>query len=256
MKFRRTVLTVVVVVVTCYALLCLLLFIFQRSLLYFPQPRSVSTPGSKITLKADDADLVVSVVARSGSKALVYFGGNAEDVSLSLATFGQAFPDHAIFMLHYRGYGGSSGRPTEEANHRDAALLLAKVRSSFSHVTVIGRSLGSGVALRLAARAQVERVVLVTPYDSIANLAAAAYPFVPARHLLLDRYDSVKDAPGVRTPTTIVVAEYDEVIPRSSTENLARHFAPGVARVVVVRGTGHNTIQGSTDYFEAISSAQ
>lgn len=205
-------------------------------------------------LKGKDADLVVSVVSRNTHKALVYFGGNAEDVSLSLAAFAQAFPESAVFMLHYRGYGGSTGKPSEEANLRDAFLLIAAVRAKFSDVTVIGRSLGSGIAVQLAARSTVDRLVLITPYDSIANLAAAAYPFVPARALLLDRYESVKYAPDVRVPTTLVVAEHDEVIPRKNTNNLAMHFKPGIARVVVLQGVGHNTIRSADDYFRVLSS--
>lgn len=236
-----------------YALLCLLLFAFQRSLLYVPQPRAIASAASTMTLRSDDAELVVSVVRRAGPKAVVYFGGNAEDVSQSLADFARAFPDHAIFMLHYRGYGGSSGRPSEAANHRDAARLIESVRASHTDLTVVGRSLGSGLAVRVAARSPVERLVLVTPYDSIVTIAAGAFPFVPVRWLLLDRYESVKDAPEVRAPTTIVVAEHDEVIPRASSDALAARFAPGVARRVVISGAGHNTVQGSDEYLRAVT---
>lgn len=238
-----------------YAALSILLFAFQRSLLYFPQPRALAGPGSTMQLKVDDAELVVSVLAREGPKAVIYFGGNAEDVSQSLPGIAQAFPEHAIFMLHYRGYGGSTGKPTEAAIHRDAAALLAKVRSTFSDVTLIGRSLGSGVAIRLAAQSPVQRLVLVTPYDSIANIAASVYPFFPVKALLLDKYESVLYAPKVTMPTTIVVAEGDEVIPRANSENLAKHFAPGVARMQIIAGAGHNTIQNSAEYLRALAPA-
>lgn len=251
----RVLLIATVVVAGAYALLCLLLFAFQRSLLYFPQPRAIASAASTMTFRSDDAELVVSVVRRTGPKAVVYFGGNAEDVSQSLADFGRAFPEHAVFMLHYRGYGGSSGRPSEAANHRDAARLIETVRADHPALTVVGRSLGSGIAVRVAARTPVERLVLVTPYDSIANLAAGAYPFVPVRWLLRDRYESVKDAPEVRAPTTIVVAEHDEVIPRASSDALAARFAPGVAGVVVIDGTGHNTVQASAEYLRAVTGA-
>lgn len=249
----RVLLIAAVVVAGAYALLCLLLFAFQRSLLYFPQPRAIASATSTMTLRSDDAELIVSVIRRAGPMALVYFGGNAEEVSQSLADFGRAFPDHAVFMLHYRGYGGSSGKPSEAANHRDAARLVETARADHPQLTVVGRSLGSGIAVRVAARSAVERPVLVTPYDSIANLAAGAYPFVPVRWLLRDRYEPVKDAPEVRAPTTIVLAEHDEVIPRASSDALAARFAPGVARVVVISGTGHNTVQASAEYMRAVT---
>lgn len=236
-----------------YAVLVLLLFAFQRSMLYIPQPRSPGAPGSTMNLRVDDADLVVSTLVRDGPKAVIYFGGNAEDVSQSLADIARTFPQHAIFMLHYRGYGGSTGKPTEAAIHRDAAALLAKVRVKFPEVTLVGRSLGSGVAVRLAAQSPVERLVLVTPYDSIANVAASVYPFLPVRSMMLDRYESLLHAPKVTAPTTIVIAELDEVIPRASSERLAKHFAPGVVHTWIIRGKGHNTIQNSIDYSKALA---
>lgn len=245
----------IAVAVGCYIAFCLLLFIFQRSLLYSPQPCALASSETTIQLKATDATLLVSVAIRNTPKALLYFGGKAEDVSLTLPSFAQAFPDYAIFMLHYRGYGGSGGRPSEAAIHRDAALLLHDVSSSFSEISVLGRSLGSGVALKLAAQAPLQRVVLITPYDSISNVAAAAYPLVPVRLLLIDRYESVRHAPAIRVPTTLVLAEHDDVIPRQHAENLAKHFAPGLARVVVLPGTDHNSIQLSPDYLAVLSAA-
>ena len=100
------------------------LYLFQRSLLYFPQPRSVDSPAQTLHLPVSGAQLIVSTKAHAGRKALVYFGGNAEDVSASLASFSEAFPDYAIYLMHYRGYGGSSGAPSEAALNADALALL------------------------------------------------------------------------------------------------------------------------------------
>lgn len=251
----RALLNVLLFLAAVYAVLVLLLFVFQRSMLYFPQPRASGGPGSTMLLRVDDADLMVSVLIREGRKAVVYFGGNAEDVAQSLEEIARIFPQHAIFMLHYRGYGGSSGKPTEAAIHRDAAALLDKVKVTYPGVTLVGRSLGSGVAVRLAAQSPVERLILVTPYDSIADVAASVYPIFPVRHLLLDTYESILHAPRVTAPTTMVVAEHDEVIPRASSERLAQHFAPGLVDFRIVTGTGHNNIQNSIDYFRALAGA-
>ncbi len=242
-------------VAVAYALVCLMLFVFQRKLIYAPQPRAIQAPESTMSLEVGDAQLVVSVIRRPGTKAVLYFGGNAEDVSLNLPVFEKAFPEHAVYLLHYRGYGGSSGTPTEENNHRDAAALLAKVQAQHPQVVLVGRSLGSGVAIRLASEAPVAKLVLITPYDSIANIAAATFPWVPVSALLLDRYDSWRFAPLVKVPTTVVMAEHDEVIPRASTENLLRHFASGVAKVVVIPAAGHNTLQQDPTYLKALHDA-
>jgi uncharacterized protein len=238
-----------------YAGICAALFVFQRSLIYFPQPRMVTSPESTMRLRVEGAELVVSIKPHAGPRAIVYFGGNAEDVSVNLQQFDAWFPDHALFLLHYRGYGGSTGMPTEQSNHADAAALFEKVRAEHPEVVVIGRSLGSGVAVRLASVRPVSRLILVTPYDSIEAIAAAQYPYVPVRWLLRDKYDSAAYAPSIKSPTAIIAAENDEAIPRASTDKLYARFATGVASMTVIAGTGHNTIQNSTAYRAALQAA-
>ncbi len=140
------------IIVFAYAAVCLVLFAAQRSMIYFPQPSTGEGPGNALKILVPGAELRVSVRAHLGPKALIYFGGNAEDVSLSLPAFSSAFPDRALFLLHYRGYGGSTGKPSEEAIQSDALALFDRVHLEYSDIAVIGRSLGSGVATRLASR--------------------------------------------------------------------------------------------------------
>jgi pimeloyl-ACP methyl ester carboxylesterase len=238
-----------------YAGACVALFAFQRSLIYFPQPRAFGGPADTQILKAAGADLVVSVRPRAGPKALLYFGGNAEDVSASLASFAGALPDYAIYMLHYRGFGGSSGKPSEESLHADALALFDQVRRDHPDIALVGRSLGSGVAVRLAADRPASRLVMVTPYDSIQELAARQFPYFPVRWLLTDKFESWRYAPAIRVPTLLLQAEHDEVIPAASTERLHAAFASGVASRIVVRGAGHNTISDSRQYLDSIRAA-
>lgn len=235
-----------------YLALCAVVFLFQRSLIYFPQPRSFGSAGSRMELSTPDALLVLTAKAVPGAHAVVYFGGNAEDVSASLPELAAAFPDHALYLLHYRGYGGSSGRPSEAALHADALAVFDRVHAEHSRVTVVGRSLGSGVAIRLAASRPVARLVLVSPYDSIEALARQQFPFLPVRWLLRDKFESWRDAPRVRAPTTVVVAERDEIIPVASSQRLLARFAEGVASYRVIRGVGHNSISASPDYLPAL----
>ena len=102
---KRTIYMVIAVPLILYIGVCVAMFVFQRSLLYYPQPRLVTAPESTMPLHVQGADLVVTVRAHSGPKALLYFGGNGEDVSANLESFSSAFPDYALFLLHYRGYG-------------------------------------------------------------------------------------------------------------------------------------------------------
>jgi pimeloyl-ACP methyl ester carboxylesterase len=241
-----------IIALLLYVAACIALYVFQRSLIYFPQPRSVGNSSDLLILKTAGADLVVTVRRHIGPKALIYFGGNAEDVSYNLRAFANAFPDHAIYLLHYRGYGGSTGKPTEAALHADARALFDKVRAEHTEIAIVGRSLGSGVALRLASERAAARLVLVTPYSSLQEIAAQQYPYFPVRWLLTDKFESWRFAPAIRVPTLILRAEHDQLIPRASTEHLYASFATGLASMVVVSDTDHNSISDSPQYIEAM----
>jgi pimeloyl-ACP methyl ester carboxylesterase len=240
---------------TIYLAVCAAMFAFQRSLLYYPQPRLVTAAAATMVLRIQGSQLIVTVRPHGGPKALIYFGGNAEDVSASLESFSKAFPEYALYLLHYRGYGGSEGSPSEPANHSDALALFQNVHAQHPDVAVIGRSLGSGVAVRLASEVPVSRLLLVTPYSSIKEIAAAQYPYVPVKWLLLDRYESWKYAPRIRVPTTIIAAENDEVIPRSSTEKLLAGFPAGIASMQVIADVGHNDIDTASAYLRTCQAA-
>ncbi|MDM5181248.1 hypothetical protein F2P44_07330 [Massilia sp. CCM 8695] len=231
-----------------YLVACVGLYFAQRSLIYFPQPRRFGAPGSLIQLPVPGATLDVTVRPDSGPRALIYLGGNAEDVSASLPQLSDTFPGQALYLLHYRAYGGSTGKPTEAALFADALALFDMVQASHPQVTVIGRSLGSGVAVHLASLRPVARLVLVTPYDSIAGIAALQFPWFPVTQILKDRFDSGVYAASVSAPTTIVAADNDEIIPRASSQLLLTRFKPGVAHYINVPQTGHNTIADSPLY--------
>jgi uncharacterized protein len=245
---RRTMLAFLAVVVLVYAGLCLALFLFQRSMIYFPQPRSPTASAATIALPAGDHHVIVTTRPHAGPDALIYFGGNAEDVSWNLPDLSRTFPEHAIFLMHYRGYGGSGGSPSEAALFADALALFDRVHAEHRRVLVIGRSLGSGVAVHLASVRPVARLVLVTPYDSLEDLAASRFPIFPVRWLLRDKFDSRRYAAQVSAPTLLIGAEHDEVIPVRSAELLATRFRPGVATLAVLPGTGHNTISEHPRY--------
>lgn len=243
-------------VVIAYLGLCGALFFFQRSLIYFPQPDSGGDGATTIALLTAAARVLVPTRPKDGPRALIYFGGNAEDVSLSMGSFSVAFPDSAIYLLRYRGYGGSSGKPSEKALFADALTLFDEVHAKHPDVDVVGRSLGSAVAVYVASLRPVRRLVLVTPFDSLQEIAAAQFPYVPVRWLLLDKYESWRYAPHVSAPTLIVAAENDEVIPRASTQLLRSRFRSGLVSFAMVAGAGHNTISYRAEYMGLLEGSQ
>lgn len=236
-----------------YALACLALYLGQRSLIYYPQPRRAPAGAELIKLKVPDASVEVTTRALDAPGAVIYFGGNAEDVSGSLPQLASAFPGHALYLMHYRGYAGSSGSPSEKALVADALALYDHARARHPEITVIGRSLGSGVALQLAGARPLRRLVLVTPYDSIAGIAERQFPWFPVRFLLSDRYESFRYAPSVTAPTTVITAEHDSVIPAWSSDQLLARFAPGVARHVVIPESGHNDLSDRALYASTLA---
>jgi pimeloyl-ACP methyl ester carboxylesterase len=243
-------------VITGYAAACLVLFLAQRSFIYFP-PQSAAVPAPKTsTLAVPGATIRISERPLQAEKAVIYLGGNAEDVSASLPLLDSAFPDRALYLMHYRGYAGSSGKPTEEALVSDALALFDRVSTQHSDIVVIGRSLGTGVAVRMATLRPVSKLVLVTPYDSLGELAARQFPWFPVRWLLRDKYESGKYAPQVKVPTLILAAEHDEIIPARSTELLFSRFANGVASIRVIKGAGHNSISDDASYISALRWAE
>jgi len=118
---------------------------------------------------------------------------------------------------------------------------------------VLGRSLGSGVAVHLAAVRDVSKLALVTPYDSILRIAQRRLPFVPVSWLLKDTFDSLAKAPRVRAPVLVVLAELDSSIPREHSERLVAAFTPGQVTVRMIAGADHNSISESPEYGRALA---
>lgn len=248
----RSVLILALLMVTAYLSLCAWLYFTQRSQIYFPV-REANLPGVKsIRLPSGDATLKIWAVERPGPRALVYFGGNAEDVSANLAPFSSVITDHSLYLVNYRGYGGSTGSPSESALIADANAVYDHLHTRYTEISVMGRSLGTGVAVQLAAARQVRRLVLVTPYDSLANVAGAHFPMFPVAFLMRDRYESARFARAVRAPVLAVIAGDDEIIPRANSEALVKSFPQTQVRVVLLDGATHNSIDLFPAYLRAV----
>jgi len=250
---RAAIVSALTVAVLAYGGLCALLFVAQRAMLYFPTPPRELAGAESLALPSGVETLRIWARPAQGAKALIYFGGNAEDVAWNFAPFTQAMPGRAIYLVNYRGYGGSSGSPSEQGLFADALAAYDRVRAQHPDIAVVGASLGSGVAAHLAANRKVERLVLVTPFDSIENVARARFPFLPVSLLLKDKFDSAARVPGITAKTLVVVAGSDEIIPRARTDALVARFPAGQVRVEVIPGATHNSVADSPRYLELIA---
>jgi pimeloyl-ACP methyl ester carboxylesterase len=252
MGLVRAVLPFITAVLVAYGMLCVWMYATQRAQIYYPTPASEAPSAQALWVESSRERIKVWVVSRPGPKALLYFGGNAEDVAGNVDVFAKALPDRSLFLVNYRGYGGSSGRPSEDALVDDALAVFDTVRRHHSEIAVMGRSLGSGIAVQLATARPVERLVLVTAFDSLVNVAREYFGWLPVGLLMQDRYESVRRVRDVTAPALLVIAGEDEIIPRARADALAHAFAPGQVQVVVVPGVGHNTLDLADAYLSTV----
>ncbi|SEH04404.1 Alpha/beta hydrolase family protein [Candidatus Venteria ishoeyi] len=185
---------------------------------------------------------------------LLYFGGNAEEVT-GFLSYKDELPGIGMVTFNYRGYGGSDGQPGEQALFDDALRIydhfgnLPEVDTR--QIIVMGRSLGTGVAVYLAAQRPVHRLILTSPYDSIQSLAQAQYPYVPINWLLKHPFDSLVRAPRIKTPVLAFIGGNDRIIPASHAETLLQAWG-GEMHKVLIPQADHNTLGNSQNYWQQI----
>ena len=255
MKIPRSdkdMISVVTVLIIAYSAVCFSFFTFQRQMIYYPTPE-VNVPGvAHIILDTGEVRIKVWTLNPDRQKALIYFGGNAENVAYNIDDFRVIFPEHTVYLVNYRGYGGSSGSPSEEGFQSDALLTYDHFDKQHSSVSVMGRSIGAAVATHLATKRDIEKLVLVTPFDSAVNVGKKFYPFLPIELILQERLDAAGMAPAITIPTLIVAAADDEIIPSESTENLVKAFVKTEVEFVSLSG-GHNSVHLDPDYKRTIA---
>jgi len=192
------------------------MYLKQDELIFYPQPldaagvevleRSLAR-SERFELRTEQGVHLRGWLLRSSGPAptplVIYFGGNAEEVSWVLPDLAR-LTGYPALVVNYRGYGGSEGRPSESALSHDAVALydhmVARPDIDSHRVVAMGRSLGTGVATYLASQRPLAGVVLVSPYDSLISIAKSAYPFLPVRLLLRHRFESIARAPHINVP--------------------------------------------------------
>ena len=184
---------------------------------------------------------------------IVYFGGNAEEVSANLH---HPLPSRAAqLFVNYRGFGDSDGKPSAQNFEQDALSLFDQATRQLGipaeKTCVFGRSLGTHMASAVAAQRPVARAVLISPFDSVLNIARARYPVYPVGMMLRHSFNTEKYADQVRAPTLIILASSDWIVPRKRSDALIKQWqAP--AKTVVIPNASHNHFD-SPEYRQAVS---
>jgi pimeloyl-ACP methyl ester carboxylesterase len=240
----------------------LFMWFFQERMLFFPRPLD-SRPASRSNVEevdivaADGVKLRGWLVKGDGAPAplVIYFGGNAEEVSWLVDLAGQ-FAGWSLLLVNYRGYGESEGKPGEKELLEDGLMIhdYAKGRPDVNsgRIVAMGRSLGSGVAVHLAAHRRLQGVLLVSPYDSIVAVAKRHYPFLPVSLMLRHRFDSLASVPQINAPLLCLVASEDRVIPRAHSRALFEAWRGAKSWHEVPR-SDHDSIAGEPEYWRSIA---
>lgn len=244
-----------------YVVLGIFLYLQQRSFIYFPVPENKTGLDTQ-WFESEGHRIKVTVLRpqksinkdsdNNGSKAILYFGGNAESVEYNAEDFLKVFPEYTSYLVHYRGYGGSSGAPTEQAMYADALAIYDKLEFEHQSIAVIGRSLGSSVATYTAANRRVKKLVLVTPFDSVLSVAQSQYPIYPVSLMLKDKHDSLSRTSKIQASTLVLAAEFDRVIKLKHTQSLLKGFRGDVS-FHILNGVGHNDIAVNPEYYQLLS---
>lgn len=246
----------VLAALSLYMLGALALVVFQRNMLFLGAA-DYQHDNQVLLLESQGERLNIIVLNPDQPKAIVYFGGNAEPVIFNEQPFTEHFTDHTVYLVNYRGYGGSSGSPSEEGLFADALALYDLIQEKHGSIVAIGRSLGTGVASYLAAKRELDALILITPYDSVKNVAQARFPIYPVSLMLRDHFDSLGRVKSIDEPTLVIMAELDQVIPNAHSQNLGRAFERRTVNnnrisIVKILGADHNNVSLAPNYYSSI----
>ena len=214
-----------------YVAVCVLMYWQQRSLMYFPQATRVDAAQTNFSLQQGAITLRGWQNHPGGNTpardAVIYLGGNAERVEGAVQPLRQWLPAHSIYTLAYRGFGTSDGTPTEADLVQDAIALWDAVqqRHPQGRITVVGRSLGSGVAAAVAAQRQPAQLVLITPFDNMTATVRDHYGWLPVGLLLRDTYPSDARLAHYAGPVLVVRGGQDTLVRPARTDALERALA-------------------------------
>ena len=241
-----------------YALILAFVFFAQTSLLFPSRSVPLASPmpdrWQRLTIESQTGHSLHGVhvpPVEGGAEPLLIlgFGGNAWNAESAAAFLHEQFPGADIVTFHYRGYAPSSGSPSASALQEDAVAIHDWVRQRLGErrTIAVGFSIGSGVASHLASRRPIDGLILVTPFDSLVEVAGDHYPWLPVRWLFRHQMESAEDLRGSPAAVAIIAAGEDRLIRPARTRALAR-IVPELVFDRTIAGAGHNDIYERSEF--------
>ena len=263
---KRRLLKISLIFLGSWIVLVIGLYYFQEELIFLPrhmrqqvlqQIRQHPQTIEEINLTAADGTKLHGWLVKNDSPEpkplIIYFGGNAEEISWTALQMNK-LQSWSVALINYRGYGWSQGKTTQDNLYADSLAIydyFAK-RSDINKNKIVsmGRSLGTGVAVYLAAKRNLQGVVLVTPYDSILRIAQNDFFFVPVSWMLKHRFDSLSYAPSIKAPLLCIAAKYDAIIPPQHAQTLFDAWAG--SKTWELFTAGHGSVSYNEKYWPSI----
>lgn len=252
--------------VVLYAALLLVLFFAQGSMLFPARmvqgARALPSRAERLVVETPDGEHLHGLLIRSAGREegvrplILGFGGNAWNAEDGAAFLADLLPAHDVAMFHYRGYRPSSGRASGPALLRDGLLLHDELVRRYrpASVLAVGFSVGTGVASRLARERPLAGLVLVTPFDSLAAVAADQFPWLPVRLLFRHEMPAASDLAASPVPVALIAAGRDDLILPPRTEALRRRVRNLVLDRTIA-AAGHNDIAQHPEFATAMDEA-
>ena len=243
----------VLALIGIFALICVVGRLMHRYFVYIPDrtrvaPKDVGLPGvQEVTFKGTGGVTLIAwyLPARCGKPTLLYFTGNAGNVSYRAGKIAAGAADgYGVFMVNYRRYGGSGGRPSEKKIAADALLAYDCLRAQGvapQEIVAYGESLGTAVATRLALHREVQGLVLEAPFTSTVDVGKLLWPGFPLGIIMTDQYRTIERIGQVKVPLFIIHGGRDNIIPLDQARHVL-HAANEPKSLVVLPRAGHSDL--------------
>ncbi|HIN26899.1 MAG TPA: alpha/beta hydrolase [Candidatus Marinimicrobia bacterium] len=261
---KTTIANLLLILFIFYCVTLAFLYFKQSSFIFFPTGISKSKEfllkkfsHFEVNINHDGFNLHGWFINRESSPEhplIIYYGGNAEEVSNNLFDL-EKYEKESLLFMNYRSYGKSTGSPSQASLFSDALFIFDHFSDTYSisstNIILMGRSLGAAVATYVAKHRQVKAVILISPFDSLVKIAQEHYPVFPVKLLLKQPFESVQIAQEITAPMIAIIAGQDRIISNERSVNLVEHWG-GKSHYVTIKDAGHNTISNYPQYWDTL----
>jgi len=243
----------------------ILIYLFQDKFMFLTKklPRTtfnnVDLLTETITIQNGDSNFLRGWFCKKKSlgkqKTIIYFGGNGDEVSDLIPIVNQNLV-WSIFLINYPAYGNSDGKPSEINFYKSAVniydFVISRNDVDKDNIVIMGRSIGTGVATFLASNRNCKGVILISPFESMANVVKEKFWFLPIDLMLKNKFESTKYAKNIQSPLLSIYGTDDKVIPMHHSKELMRYWGGTVESKELI-GFNHNNLIGSKEVWQCIN---